>query len=121
LEREPSGLFGRHDQLVDHLAHVFHLAHGLRHGGLFGFARHFAGEQHGAVVAGHADLAQRGQAAHARSGAQLDAFVLDLDAGGAAVGHHQAAADDGAAQQQRRTTRATPASTRAAVSLPSGP
>jgi hypothetical protein len=50
----------------------------------------------------HADLAQRGQAAHARLGAQLDAFVLDLHAGGAPVGHHEAGADDRAAQQQRR-------------------
>jgi hypothetical protein len=64
LEREPSGLFGATTSSLT-TSRTFSTWRTACATAAFGFTRHFAGEQHGAVVAGDADLAQRGQAAHA--------------------------------------------------------
>ena len=73
--------------------------------GLVGLCRHFAGQQHDAVVAGHVDMATvADRFANARRGPGLQTLVLDQRARGAAVGDHHAAGRRAADQQRRAAT-----------------
>jgi hypothetical protein len=89
------------DELVVDVRHVLDGAQGLDDGRLVGVRRHFAGDQHDAVVARHvhvAALADRCLDLVARL--QLDRLVLDLRAGAATVGEHHRSADRGAAHDR---------------------